>query len=180
MTPLPRLPRLLRAFSIIFIGFPGAIFWLLGALSSVGTVAFFLQPQPDTSYFSLSRLLGISLDALAMIVGYLMVIGNRTLCDDPRDRHTVGHLPERVLWGLAVQGCGTLVAGAGVVIVLYTFSGNWEHLILPMLILSTFSLGWHFCDRQRSKLHQSWRQELLELEAARAQLELVPQAPRES
>lgn len=92
----------------------------------------------------------------------------------------MGHLPERILWGLLVQGCGTFVAGSGVAIILNTFSGNWDSLVLLIVIISMFSLGWHFCDRHRSKLHESWRQKLLEQEAARAQLELIPQASRES
>ncbi|MCW1913603.1 hypothetical protein OJ996_08455 [Luteolibacter sp. GHJ8] len=161
------LPRLLRAFSILCIGFPGAILWIYGALVTVVTIS-------SLSYEHSSRRLwfmmaGAAAGIIAVTVAYLMVIGNRILANDPRERLGGRRLAERLLWNLSIQFSAIFSCGFFFRLVGEIAGNDWTGAVVCLVLHFGFFFVWLRCGNHWTKLNREWLREMDE-EIARAEL----------
>jgi hypothetical protein len=160
------MPRLLRAFATLFIGFPGAIIWINGALLCVkGSYSIFYRQEARNS---LDDLVIFAIGATAVALGYLMVIGTRILCGDSRELFAGFHFAERVMWNMGIQLTGILTAGAALTVFICIFTSEWKSLPLPLALLLSFAfvavrLGQHW-----ARLRDTWLQEIIDARSSRA------------
>jgi uncharacterized membrane protein YadS len=166
------MPRLLRAFAALFIHFPGVVIWLYGAVLCVAASCPIFPP----AYPSLpwSDLLTFAAGATAIVIGYLMIIVSRILCNDPLERYAGIHFAERVLWKIAIQFSGILTVAATITSFIHIFTSDWKRVPVPLgllVLLATASvlLGQHWI-----RLRNTWLQEIIDARAVRARLDFHP------
>ncbi len=163
------MPRLLRAFSILFIGFPGAWIWLYGALSLTGTFAATIAGEASGNLMSILAALAIGFGSL--ILGYLMVICARIISKDPRERFAGHHFTERVAWVLSLQLTSVLAVAALFAAMSCLSHEQWSKMILPVLLAAGFGMTASRLAAHWHKLGSKWHKEITDAETARATLD---------
>jgi hypothetical protein len=166
------MPRLLRAFSALFIAFPGAIIWFYGALLCVyGSCSIFYRQEARNLWDDLAIL---ALGASAVTLGYLMVIGTRILCGDSREIFAGFHFAERVIWCVAIQLLGILTASAALATLFLALAAEWQRVPLSLVLLLSFATASILLGRHWIRLRDTWTQEIIGARAARTRLHFHP------
>jgi hypothetical protein len=166
------MPPLLRAFSILFIGAPGALIWIYGALFTAGTIPSILNSGIRGQHWPI--LLTAALGVAGVPLGYLMIIGNRILCKDPRERFAGRRFTERVLWNLAMQFSAILAISSVMAAINGFETAGWDATLAPLLLMFIFAFTWLKCGRHWHRLRRAWREEIVADETARAMLDFHP------
>ena len=166
------MPRLLRAFAYLFIGFPGALIWLYGALLCVNSSCSIFYRQEARNHWS--DLLIFAVAATAVAIGYLMVIGTRILCGDSRELFAGFHFAERVMWSLGIQITGILTAAAALTTFICIFTAEWKRLPIPLVLLVFFAFASVRLGRHWARLRNTWLQEIIDARSSRAHFGLNP------
>jgi hypothetical protein len=166
------MPRLLHAFAFLFIHFPGVVIWLYGAALCVAASCPFFPPMyPSLPW---SDLLTLAAGATAIVIGYLMIIVSRILCNDPIERFAGIHFAERVLWKLAIQFSGILTVAAAMTTFIYIFTSDWKRVPVPLCLLFLLATASVLLGQHWTRLRNTWLREIVDARAARARLDFHP------